>query len=84
MANSNADLDELAQKAANEIRSCQEGGERVSVAAIARQYGVHKNRVHRRLKGIESRTTRKPVNCKRQKRSNLAQRYTDIMAGDAE
>jgi tRNA(Ser,Leu) C12 N-acetylase TAN1 len=42
MANSNADLDELAQKAANEIRSCRETGERVSVAAIARQYGVHK------------------------------------------
>jgi hypothetical protein len=63
MANSNADLDEIAQKAANEIRSCRETGERVSVAAIACQYGVHKNRVHRRLKGKGSRTTRKPVNC---------------------
>jgi Tc5 transposase DNA-binding domain len=64
MANSDADLDELAQKAANEIRSYRETGERVSVAAIARQYGVHKNRVHRRLKGIEGRTTRKPINYK--------------------
>jgi hypothetical protein len=64
MANSNADLDELAHKAANVIRSCRETGKRVSVAAIARQCGAHKNQVHRRLKSKGSGTTQKPVNCK--------------------
>ena len=64
MANSDVDLDEQAQKAVAEIHHCREAGVHVPVAAVAREYGVHKNRVHRRLKGVQGRTSRKPVNCK--------------------
>lgn len=64
MANSNEDLDELAQRAANEILRDRKAGEKVNVAAKAREYRVDKNRVYRRLKGIKGRTSRKPVNTK--------------------
>jgi hypothetical protein len=64
MPNSNEDLDELAQRAANEILRHRNAGEKVNVAAKAREHGVDKNRVHRRLKGIGGRTSRKPVNTK--------------------
>jgi Tc5 transposase DNA-binding domain len=64
MPNSNEDLDELAQRAFEEIfREC-EAGEKISVAAKARQYGVDKHRNHRRLKGIGPRSAQNPVNRK--------------------
>ena len=64
MADSDVDFNEQAQKAADEIRRYREAGEYIPVAAVAREYEVHKNRVHRRLKGIQGRTSRKSVNCK--------------------
>ena len=43
MADSDVDFDEQAQKAADEVRRCREAGEYIPVAAVAREYGVHKN-----------------------------------------
>ena len=43
MANSDVDLNEQAQKAVNEIQHCCEAGVYVPVAAVAREYEVHKN-----------------------------------------
>jgi hypothetical protein len=59
MPNSNEELDELAQKAIEEILRDREASERVNVAAVAREYKVSRYRVDRRLKGIGSRSSRK-------------------------
>jgi hypothetical protein len=64
MPNSNADIDDLVAKGVRELLSEYEDGERLNVAAKARELGVHKDRLYRRLKGIGPRTTRKPVNYK--------------------
>jgi hypothetical protein len=64
MVNSDEDLDELAHRAAKEILRERSAGERVSVAATAREYKVDRFRVFRRLKGIGGRSSRKPVNSK--------------------
>jgi hypothetical protein len=64
MAKSSADFDELVDKAVRELRAEYEDGERRGVAAKARELGIPKDRLHRRLKGVGPRTTRKPVNCK--------------------
>ena len=53
MADSDVDFNEQAQKAADEVRRCRKAGEYIPVAAVAREYGVHKNWVHWRLKGIQ-------------------------------
>ena len=64
MPNSNTDIDELVDRAVRELRAEYEYGERVNVAAKAREIGVHKDRLYRRLKGVGPRTTRRPVNNK--------------------
>jgi Tc5 transposase DNA-binding domain len=64
MPNSNTDIDELVDRAVREICAEREDGERVNVAAKAREIGVHKDRLYRRLKGVGPRTTRKPINSK--------------------
>ena len=61
---SNEDTDDLVDKAVREILAEREDGERSNVAAKARELGIHKDRIHRRLKDVGSRTTRKPVNSK--------------------
>ena len=43
MADSDVDFDEQAQKAADEVRCYCEAGEYIPVAAVACEYGVHKN-----------------------------------------
>jgi hypothetical protein len=64
MPNSNTDIDEVVDRAVREICAEREDGERVNVAAKAREIGVHKDRLYRRLKGVGPRTTRKPINSK--------------------
>jgi Tc5 transposase DNA-binding domain len=59
---SNRVLDELAERAAAEIWEKRDAGERVVVAVVARAYGVDRQRVCRRLKGVGARTSKKPVN----------------------
>ena len=59
-----SDLDERAQKAAEEIVREREAGECPVIAEKAREWRVNKNRVQRRLKGIGPRTSRRPVNRK--------------------
>jgi Tc5 transposase DNA-binding domain len=61
---SNRVLDELAERAAAEVRERRDAGERVVVAVVARAHGADRQRVCRRLKGIGGRTTKKPVNYK--------------------
>jgi hypothetical protein len=56
----NDDLDELAEQAAQEVRRVRASGGHVAVAAVAREYRVDR----RRLQGIGSRSSRKPVNYK--------------------
>jgi hypothetical protein len=62
MADSNKDLDELAQRAAEEILRERNAGKRANMAATARKYGVDRFRVSRRLKGIEGRSTQISIN----------------------
>jgi hypothetical protein len=64
MAESSADIDELVDKAVRELRAEYEDGERCGVAAKARELGIFKYRLHRRLKGVGPRTARKPTNYK--------------------
>ena len=64
MSISDEDIDDLVDKVVREILVEREDGERSNVAAKARELDVYKDRIHRRLKDVESRTTRKPVNCK--------------------
>jgi hypothetical protein len=61
---SNRIQDELADRAAAEICEKGDAGERVVVAVVARAYGVARQRINRRLKGVGPRTTKKPVNYK--------------------
>jgi hypothetical protein len=61
---SNADIDELVVKGVRELLSEHEDGERLNVAAKARELGVYKDRLYRRLKGVGPRTTRKSANRK--------------------
>jgi hypothetical protein len=61
---SNSDKDELADRAAAEVRKRRDAGEHVVVAVVARAHGADRQRVCRRLKGIGGRTSRKPVNYK--------------------
>jgi hypothetical protein len=58
----NVELDELAERAANEILRARDVGERVAVTVIAREFGVDHQRVRRRLKGVGGRASRKPAN----------------------
>ena len=64
MSISNEDIDDLVDKTVREILAEREDGERSNVAAKIRELGIHKDRIHRRLKDVGSRTTRKPVNSK--------------------
>ena len=64
MSISNEDTDDLVDKAVREILAEREDGERSNVAVKARELGIHKDHIHRRLKDVESRTTRKSVNYK--------------------
>jgi ketosteroid isomerase-like protein len=57
MAESSADLDELVDRGVRELRAEYEDGDRRGVAAKARELGVSKDRLHRRLKGVGPRTT---------------------------
>jgi Tc5 transposase DNA-binding domain len=59
---SNRVQDELADMAAAEIYEKRDAGERVVVAVVARAYGVARQRIDRRLKGVGPRTSKKPVN----------------------
>jgi Tc5 transposase DNA-binding domain len=54
-----ADIDELVAKGVRELLSEDEAGERPNVAVKARELGVPKDRLYRRLKGVGPRTTRK-------------------------
>jgi hypothetical protein len=54
-----ADIDELVAKGVRELLSENEAGERSNVAVKARELGVSKDRLYRRLKGVEPCTTRK-------------------------
>ena len=64
MADSNEDIDERVEKAVQEILAEREAGEFSVVAQIVREYRVNRYRVQRRLKGVGSRTSRKPTNYK--------------------
>ena len=64
MPDSNADIDDLVDKGVRELLSEHETGERLNVAAKARELGVHRDRLYRRLKDIGPCTTQKSVNYK--------------------
>jgi hypothetical protein len=64
MPNSYADTDELVARGIQELLEEHEEGERLNVAAKARELGVHKDRLHRRLKGVGPRTGRIAANRK--------------------
>jgi hypothetical protein len=61
---SDEDLDESVERAAEEIRHAKEAGEHSVVAVTARAHGVDRQRLSRRLKGVGSRSSRKPVSYK--------------------
>ena len=64
MSISDEDIDDLVDKVVREILAERENGERSNVTVKARELGVYKDRIHRRLKNVGSRTTRKSVNYK--------------------
>ena len=64
MSFSNGEIDDLIDKAVREIRTIRKKRERSTVVEKACELGIHKDRIYRRLKGIESCIGRKPVNCK--------------------
>ena len=64
MADSNEDIDERVEKAVQEILAERETGEFSIVTQIVREHRVNRYRVQRRLKRIESRTSRKLINYK--------------------
>ena len=64
MSISDEDIDDLVDKVVREILAERENGERSNVTVKARELGVYKDHIHRRLKDVGSRTTRKLVNCK--------------------
>ena len=57
-------IDDLVDRVVREILVEREHGVRSSVTEKARELGISKYRIHRRLKDVGSRTTRKPVDCK--------------------
>jgi hypothetical protein len=59
-----ADIDELVAKGVRELLSEDEAEERSNVAVKARELGVLKDRLYRRLKGVGPRTTRKAARSK--------------------
>ena len=64
MSISDEDIDDLVDKVVREILAEREDGERSNVAVKARELGIYKDRIHRRLKGVGPRTIWKPVNYK--------------------
>jgi hypothetical protein len=60
----NVELDELAERAANEILRVRDVGERVAITVITQEFGVDHQHVRRRLKGVGGRASRKPANYK--------------------
>jgi hypothetical protein len=64
MPNSYADTDELVARGIRELLKEHEEGERLNVAVKARELGVHKDRLHRRLKGVGPYTGRIAANRK--------------------
>ena len=64
MSFSNGEIDDLVDKAVREIRVARKKREHSSVVEKARELGIHKDRIHRRLKDVGSCTDRKPVNYK--------------------
>ena len=56
--------DDLVDRTVREILAEREHGTRSSVAEKVRELGISKYRIHRRLKDVGPRTTRKPVNYK--------------------
>ena len=61
---SNEEIDDLVDRAVREIRAAREEGERSTVVAKVRELGIHKDRIHQRLKDIGSHIGRKTVNSK--------------------
>ena len=61
---SNEDADELADKAVQELCAAREKGERSTIAAKAREFGIYRDYISQRLKGREGRIGRKPTNRK--------------------
>ena len=64
MSVSNEEIDDLVDKAVREIRIVREERERSTVTVKTRKLGIHKDRIHQRLKNIESRIDRKTTNLK--------------------
>ena len=64
MSISNEYIDDLMDRVVREILAEREHGTRSSVTEKARELDISKYRIHRRLKSIGPRTTRKSVNCK--------------------
>jgi AraC-like DNA-binding protein len=64
MPDSHADTDELVARGVRELLEEHEEGERLGVAAKARELGVHKDQLHRRLKGAGPCIGRKAINRK--------------------
>jgi Zn-dependent peptidase ImmA (M78 family) len=56
MPDSDEDIDKRVEKALEEILAEREAGDPSNVAEKTREYRVSKFRIHRRLKGIGSRT----------------------------
>ena len=64
MSNSDENIDDLVDKTVREILAERENGERLNVLVKVHELSIHKDRIYRRLKDVEPRTTRKPVNYK--------------------
>ena len=64
MSISDEDIDDLVNKVVREILVERKNEKRSNVTTKVRKLDVYKDRIHRRLKNVESRTTRKPVNYK--------------------
>ena len=61
MSVSNEDIDDLVDRAVREIRTAREEGKCSTVVTKARELGIHKDRIHRRLRDIRTLIDRKPV-----------------------
>ena len=64
MSVSNEEIDDLIDRTVREIRVVREKRERSTVTTKTRKLDIHKDRIYRRLKDIESRINRKTVNLK--------------------
>ena len=64
MSFSNGEIDDLVDKAVREIRVVRKKIECSTVVKKVCELGIHKDRIHRRLKDVGSCTGRKPVNYK--------------------